>query len=79
MKVTQIRTSTSRSTKKDRIPNKVESVLFIPFTPNSELKKQLTEVERTIHGHRKTGMVRIIERSGPKMAQILYNKQPWSK
>ena len=74
-----MRTATSRSGKKDKIPNKIESVLFIPFTPNSELKKQLTDVEKTINGHRKTGMVRMIERSGPTMAQILYNKQPWSK
>ena len=79
MKVTQIRTSMSRSSKKDRIPNKVESVLFIPCTPNSELKNQLTEVERTINGHRKTGMVRIIEGSGPTLAQILHNRQPWSE
>ena len=68
-----------RSIKRSRVPDKIESVMFIPYTPQSALKKQLQETEKAINGRSKVGIIRMIERSGPTMGQLLYNKHPWSK
>ena len=67
--------------RKDRkisnIPEKIETVLFIPFTPNSVLKKALQDTERLVNGRRKTCTVRFVEQSGPTVGQLLFNKTPW--
>ena len=65
-------TLASRSIKRSRVPDKIESVMFIPYNPQSVLKKQLQETEKAINGWSKIGIIRMIERSG----QLLYNKQP---
>ena len=55
-----------------------ESVLFIPYTPNSELKAILTSLERQVNGNRRTGKIRIVERAGPTISEILGNRTPWT-
>ena len=60
-------------------PPKIESVLFCPDTPFSSLKKLLQEEEDRIHGQRSTCKVRIIERAGPKIKDMLTNNKPWLK
>ena len=57
----------------------IEGILFCPYTPNSALKKELNKVEEFMNGNRKTGRIRIVERAGPKMGQLLTNKNPWKK
>ena len=47
--------------------------------PNSALKKELNKVEEFMNGNRKTGRIRIVERAGSKMGQLLTNKNPWKK
>ena len=64
---------------RSKVPNKTETVLFIPFTPNSELKRKLQEAESFINGRNKTCHVRMIERPGQTMASLLFNKHPWSQ
>ena len=58
---------------------KIESVLFCPFTPNSTLKKQLQQEEDRINGIRATCRVRVVERAGPKIGDMLKNNKPWMK
>ena len=55
-----------------------ESVLFLPYTPNSSLKKTIQEIEGKLVGRRPTGRVRIVERTGPTIFQLIGNKSPWT-
>ena len=64
---------------KPRPQTRVEGVLFCPFTPNSALKKELMKIEEFINGQSKVGKIRIVERVGPKLGQILTNKTTWKK
>ena len=52
-----------------------ESVLFVPFTPNSGLKKSLQEVENQFN-RLGFGKVRVVETQGPKLNQSLSNTAP---
>merc|ERR1711954_53024 len=56
-----------------------ESVLFLPYTPNSSLKKTIQEIEGKLVGRRPIGRVRIVERAGPTIFQRIGNKSPWTK
>ena len=49
--------------------------MFVPHTPNSELKKNLTEME---NGLGFVGKVRYCETMGPTVEDILVKKDPWS-
>ena len=62
-----------------QIPQKVESVMFCPYTPFSELRKNPQKEEDRINGQRAVCRVLIVERAGPKMSDILNNKTPWNK
>ena len=55
----------NQTNRKKKVIQPTESVLFIPYTPNSSLKKVLTSLERQINGNRKVGRVRVVERAGP--------------
>ena len=69
------------TTQNKRNPQKViqpiESVLFIAYTPNSKLKKILTSIETQINGNRRTTKIRIVERAGPTVQDIIGNRSPW--
>ena len=67
------------SQSKPKIQTKVEGVLFCVFTRNSVLKKELMKIEDFVNGQSKVGKIRIVERAGPKLGQILTNKTPWKK
>merc|ERR1711954_478849 len=61
--------------KKKNIPEEVVSVLFVPRTPHSELAKMIRKDEQTISklaGYR----IKIVERCGTKLVDILRNKGP---
>ena len=67
-----------RSTRsKPSILPKVESVLFCNYTPFSQLKKLLQAEEDKINGTKTTCRVRVIERAGPKIKDMLSNNKPW--
>ena len=65
--------------KSNQIPPKYESILFCPYTPFSKLKRLLQSTEDKINGKRATCRVKVVERAGPTMGDLLYNKTPWSK
>ena len=60
-----------------KIPPKIESILFCPFTPFSALRKRLQEEEDRMNGSRPVCRVKVVERAGPKMSELLNNKIPW--
>ena len=57
----------------------VEGVMFIPYTPYSALKKELTKVEDMVNGNRLTGKIRFVERAGPRIRDIICSKTPWKQ
>ena len=54
-----------------------ETVLFIPFTPESQLKHELQAIDKQIQGQVKHGSVKVVERQGPKVIESLGNKATW--
>ena len=55
---------------------KIRSVIFIPHTPNSELAKELRNKENEMY--KITGdKMKIVEKSGNKLEDILTKKDPW--
>ena len=71
-----------RKKAKDTIINKeaskkIKSVMFIPFTKNSELATRLRESEEKMEkltGYR----MKIVERGGTKLVDILHKANPWA-
>ena len=55
-----------------------ETVLFIPFTPNSELKRSVQQAENEM-ARSAYGRVKVVETLGPKMNNSLSNTAPWRK
>ena len=66
---------------KNRRPakTKIESILFVPYTPYSNLKKAMQNCEDSTSSHRSVCRVRVIERAGPTVGDILTQKHPWKK
>ena len=56
----------------------LESVFFLPYTPESNLKKQLQRVEDNLMAGRKYGRVRMVERGGDSIENLLCNRKPWN-
>ena len=85
MRLENVETETTKNSKtrkrvkrktKNIKKNNIKSVLFIPHTNNSELAKALREKEtkmEDITGNK----VKIVERGGKKLIDILSNKDPW--
>ena len=71
--------SNNINNKKQRIQPSPESILFLPFTPNSCLKKEVQHVEDLINGGSRVTKVRVIERNGLSLSHQLCNKTPWRK
>ena len=65
--------------KSGQVPPKFESILFCPYTQFSKLKRNVQATEDRINGSRAVCRVKVIERAGPTMGSLLYNKTPWSK
>ena len=57
----------------------VEGVLYVPFTPQSSLKKTVQQGEEEWRGHPLAGRIRVEERLGPSISQLLCNPTPWRK
>ena len=68
-----------RKQKKERKNNwyrtgKVESVLFIPATPNAELKRRMQDKLKS-----KDARIKVIEKSGTKIVRLLQRNDPFKK
>ena len=57
---------------------RVESILYVPFTPFSALKRRVQEIEKVWEPNKTNGKVRILERLGPNIRALLTNPHPWS-
>ena len=68
----KIRTSPSRSWAS-------ESVLFVPHTPDSILKRGMMEVDNFVMGKKRTGRVKVVKTLGKKLTEAISNPAPWSK
>ena len=56
--------------------NRIVAVMFVPYTPKGELAKRLREVEMDMEKH--TGnKLKIIERSGTKLIDLIHKSDPW--
>ena len=56
---------------------KPETVLFIPHTPNGELKQLLQQVDSEVMGENPFGRVKLVERLGDNITKSLSNRAPW--
>ena len=52
--------------------------MFIPHTPDEELRKLLQELEDQALASKHTGRVRVIKRGGLTLISQLGNKTPWT-
>ena len=55
----------------------VEGVLYVPYTPNGELRRTLQKTEDNLLKNSRVGRVRVIERLGGKLCDQLCNPTPW--
>ena len=51
----------------------------LTFTPQSQLKKTIQEIEMKLNGNGPTVKVQIIERAGTSLFQLIGNQSPWTK
>ena len=55
---------------------KIKAVMFVPYTPFSELAKRLRQAEEKLEEI--TGFrLKIVERAGLKMEDVLHSSNPW--
>ena len=54
-----------------------KAVIFVPYTPNSELAKELRKVEEVME--RLSGMkMKVVEKAGIQLKRILVKSNPWA-
>ena len=58
---------------------KTEGVLFVPLTPNAELKKSIQDIEDALVKHSTVGRVKVVERAGISLSNLICNQTPWTK
>lgn len=56
---------------------KAETVLFIPYTPKSELKQQVQEAGKIWLSNPLAGRVKVVEKLGPMIKDLICNPTPW--
>ena len=56
---------------------KAESVIFIPYTPRSELKKKLQEWENMFSRTMKIDRIKFVEVGGTKIKNLVVKMNPW--
>ena len=64
---------------KRRAQQPIEGVLYLPYTPNSELKKLIQENNKIFNSSKVAGRVRVCERLGATIKELICNPTPWSK
>ena len=67
----------SRDNSKRKREITAEAVLYVPYAPQSSLKKQVQEAGKVWRGNPLAGKVKVIERVGANMREILSNPTPW--
>ena len=54
-----------------------ESILFVPFTKGSKLRKELQKIDDQVNGKQKFGRVRVTEKLGMSLIHLIGNQVPW--
>ena len=57
----------------------VETVVFVPSTPDFKLKKYLQEADEVICKTTNSLTVRFVERGGPTLMDLVGKNNPWSR
>ena len=63
--------------KNNQIPVPVVSVMFVPYTPNSQLIQKLKKVEAKV-SQLTNDKIQHVERAGTKLRFLLVSSDPWS-
>ena len=66
-----------QETEERKTDQPIEGVMYVPFTPQSELKKKMQEVENLWANNPNSGRMRIVERLGPTIQELVTNPAPW--
>ena len=69
------RTLGKKTENKDK-ENKIKAVMFVPYTPGSELIKKLRENEQNMNKITKH-RIKLVERTGTKLQDLLTTSDPW--
>ena len=56
----------------------LESVIFIPFTPHRDLEKAVQKAEDNLMKSKTHGRVRVVERGGMALENLMCNRKPWT-
>ena len=70
--------TSQRSNKVESRQDQIETVIFVPHTPGSELAKLLQEADDSFTKGKGIGRMKIVERGGTKLKDILCRNNPWS-
>ena len=54
-----------------------ETILFVPHTPNSELRKAPQKSDSKVNGRNKFTTVKMVETLGTKLNNSISNTAPW--
>ena len=54
-----------------------ETVIFVPFTPEGQLKKSIQAIDDLVMGNQKAGRVKVVETLGNSFLNSLGNQAPW--
>ena len=57
----------------------IETVVFLPATPGSRLKKDLQEADEILCKTTNSPTVRFVERGGPTLMELVGKSNPWSR
>ena len=68
---------TDKDREKELREKEIEAVLFIPYTPGSELCKLVQEVDDEFVLGTYHKRIKVVERVGPTLEDILCRASPW--
>ena len=72
----ELKEETNKTNKKTQPLQEPKSVIFVPYTPNSKLAKEMREVEEMMLGLTGTKF-KIVEKIGKQLTRAIVEKNPW--
>ena len=72
------RKTTKKSGKERITTQEIETVMFVPQTPGGELAKLLQEADDKFTAGKGVGKIKMIERGGSTLKQLLCRSNPWA-
>ena len=71
-------TTGAKKGKKSQKQAEVEGVIYVPYTPDSRLKRQIQKLEDAFQRGKSVGRMRVVERLGATLGELLCNPTPWT-